>query len=87
MEVALIEGGPFADIFQALQDGGAYTLEELHRITGHSPACVVSQLYCLRQRRYGAFIVQTKSTGRGVAVYRLALRPDGKPARAGDDRG
>lgn len=77
-------GGQLADIFQAIQDGGAYTLEDLHRITGHPAASISAQLRHLRKKQFGGFVVTKKHKGRGLYVYRLRLRSDGTPARAGD---
>ena len=77
-------GAQLADIFQAIQDGGAYTLEDLHRITGHPAASISAQLRHLRKKQFGAFVVIKKHKGRGLYVYRLALRADGTPARVGD---
>ena len=75
-------GGQLADIFQAIQDGGAYSLEELSSMTGHPEASVSAQLRHLRKQRFGSFVVIKKHEGRGLYRYRLDLRPDGTPERA-----
>lgn len=79
-------GRQLADVFEAIQDGQAYTLEELSRLTGHPQASVSAQLRHLSKPRFGGFIVEKQHKGHGLYVYRLVLREDGTPARAGSSR-
>ncbi len=63
-------------IFVAMQDGCWWTLEELARVGGCSPAAASARLRDFRKRRFGGHQVERRYLTDGLWEYRLTLRPE-----------
>jgi hypothetical protein len=57
-----------------LADGSWRTLGEIEQITGYPQASVSARLRDLRKPRFGSYVVERKSLGGGLNVYRVLPR-------------
>ena len=71
--------GQILRIFEAIKDGGWYTLNEIHSKTKDPQASISAQLRHLRKDRFGSHTVDKKPRGKrnsGIWQYQLIVNKD-----------
>ena len=71
--------GQILRIFEAIKDGGWYTLNEIHNKTEDPQASISAQLRHLRKDRFGSHTIDKKPRGKrnsGIWQYQLIINKD-----------
>ena len=63
--------GQLLRVWNAIQDGGWYTLADIADITNDPPASISAQLRHLRKSRFGSHEIDKEYIGNGCYKYRL----------------
>lgn len=60
-------------VFDVMETGNWYSLDDLHEITGDPHASISARIRDLRKERFGGHVVQRENTGNGLWKYRLVI--------------
>jgi len=69
--------GQILRVFNAMKNGGWFTLDELNGITGDPHASISAQMRHLRKARFGSHLVEKRNRGErahGLFEYRLTVK-------------
>lgn len=66
------------DVFQAMKDGGWWTLSDLSLVSGHPEASVSARIRDFRKEKFGCFVVDSERVVgmKGLWRYRLHILPE-----------